>query len=366
MANEKNSSISDEIDLVDILKMIWFSRKTIFRITALWVLLGIGYAMIAPQEYIVSTTMIPQTKEGNKGLGGSLGGLASLAGVNIGRDFSGEIPPTLYPKIVNSLPFQREMFNTMITTSRADIKVSFEEYESDYGETGVLSIIRKYTIGLPGTVLKAFQGDPDPNVISSSLVPDDLIRISYSEKRLVESLAGKLDLSVDDKDGIITLSAIMPEPIAAAQMAMNAQRLLQEAITAFKVQKARQQLVFKEKLYKERKDEFLIKQRTLAEFRDRNLNISTSLARNEEERLGAEYGLALNVYNEIAKQLENARIQLEEDTPSFTILQPVIVPIERFKPKRKRIVLSALFMGFILSLGYIYGRYKYSELKNEW
>nr|WP_316932378.1 hypothetical protein [Capnocytophaga canimorsus] len=56
-------------------------------------LLGLLMAILSPKEYTATTIIVPQTSGSSK-LGGSLGGLAALAGVNLGKSSTEDIPPT--------------------------------------------------------------------------------------------------------------------------------------------------------------------------------------------------------------------------------------------------------------------------------
>ena len=56
--------------------------------------------------------------------------------------------------------------------------------------------------------------------------------------------------------------------------------------------------------------------------------------KTQEEALTNEYNLTYSVYSELAKQMEQAKIAVNETTPILTIVEPVVVPIERSKPKR--------------------------------
>ena len=51
-------------------------------------------------------------------------------------------------------------------------------------------------------------------------------------------------MNLNDKDGYITLSVDMPEPLAAAQLAAKVQELLQRYVTDFKIQKVKANLEF--------------------------------------------------------------------------------------------------------------------------
>ena len=63
-------------------------------------------------------------------------------------------------------------------------------------------------------------------------------------------------MNLNDKDGYITLSVDMPEPLAAAQLAAKVQELLQRYVTDFKIQKVKANLEFVEGRYEEAKKEY--------------------------------------------------------------------------------------------------------------
>jgi hypothetical protein len=110
------SDNTDEIDLIELLKKIYLEKKFILKISILAALFGVIYALFQPNEFTSSTTFIPQLSSGVKTGGSSLSGLASLAGINIGSmESSSEFPPTLYPQVVNGVPFRVELLSNEIT-----------------------------------------------------------------------------------------------------------------------------------------------------------------------------------------------------------------------------------------------------------
>ena len=105
----------DEIDLIELLKKVYLEKKFILKTSILAALFGIVYALFQPNEFTSSTTFIPQLSSGVKTGGSSLSGLASLAGINIGSmESSSEFPPTLYPQVVNGIPFQLDLLSSQI------------------------------------------------------------------------------------------------------------------------------------------------------------------------------------------------------------------------------------------------------------
>jgi uncharacterized protein involved in exopolysaccharide biosynthesis len=104
----------------------------------------------------------------------------------------------------------------------------------------------------------------------------------------------------------------------------------------------------------------------LARYRDKNKNILTAADRTKMERLESEYQICFAVFTELAKQLENSRIQVKEETPVFSIIEPISVPIERFKPKRKQILFIWVFIGIIIGVALVFGKKYFNKIKIDW
>ena len=162
-----------------------------------------------------------------------------------------------------------------------------------------------------------------------------------------------ISLNVNDKDGYVQLSASLGEPLAVAQLAERAQELLQTYITDFKIEKVKSNLTFVEQQYDAAKKRYEKMQDSLARFRDANKSFSSAVAKTQEEALTNEYNLTYSVYSELAKQMEQAKIAVNETTPILTIVEPVVVPIERSKPKRGLICVLFTFLGGFAGVGMV-------------
>jgi uncharacterized protein involved in exopolysaccharide biosynthesis len=353
----------DEIDLVEIAGKIWNGRYTILKAMLITGALGILIAFALPAEYTSSTSMVPQTAQSENKLGG-LSSLAAMAGFNLDMVSGGEaLSPMVYPQILQSGPFQLELMNTPFNFSELDHPVSLYEYYTNIKKPGILSLLTKYTIGLPGVIIKAIKGDKDHQLIPGE---NKLIAFTEKQEKVAKLLKEKVTLTIDSKQGYLILKASFHEPMLSAQVAEQARELLQKYITRFKTEKAASKLAFIEGRYLEKKKDFEKAQERLAWYRDQNRNTSSAVARTEEERLQSEFNISMNVYNELAKQLEQAKIQVKEDTPVFSILEPAIVHFEKTKPKKVLIIVIWLFLGVIAGMGIIFGKAYLSGIKQKW
>ena len=345
----------DEIDLIEIAAKLWAKRRFILKTTLIFMAIGLFIAIFTPNEYTASTTMVPQT--GDKKVGGSLGGLAAMAGINLGSMSSGEVlSPNVYPQILNNVNFQKELLYSKFSFEKAEEPISYFEYYTNekYRTFNLLGFVKRYTIGLPGVIIRGIKGKSEDNIQFEGL-PNAILKLSYDENRIIRSLLSNLSLEINDKQGFIVLSFKCGEPKLSAEVVQTSQRLLQKYITEFKIQKVQSNLEFIESSYVEAKRNFEEKQSELARFRDGNKSLYSALAKTQEEKLTSEYNLLLNIYTELAKQREQAKIAVTETTPILTVIKPTIIPTEKSGPRRAIMLIGFIFLGFIAGTGWILG-----------
>ncbi|MFY9152991.1 MAG: Wzz/FepE/Etk N-terminal domain-containing protein [Prolixibacteraceae bacterium] len=355
----------DEIDLLALVKTLWNGRKTVILTVIICAFLGLTVALLSPVQYTATTVMVPQVGgEGQSKLGG-LGGLAALAGISLDMNQGNELSPIVYPQIVNSIPFQLELMKTPLNFKDHTEPISLFDYYTVYKTSSVLGTVKKYTIGLPGLLIKAIKGKPEELKFSgdSSNYPLSLSEDQVAVQKILEA---QVSLDINAKDGYITLTTNMPEALAAAQLAQKAQVLLQKYITEFKIEKTKDNLNFIQQRYDETKAEFEKAQVSLALATDRNKNFTSGLPQIEIDRIQTRYTIAFSVFQELAKQLEQAKIQVKKDSPVFTIVEPVTVPAEKSKPKKAMILFIWIFLGGIIGTGIVFGREFLGEIKEKW
>ena len=346
---------SDEIDLVELIQKVWQGRKIAIKISVVFALLGVIFALSSTNIYTATTTFIPKGKSSGS-VGGSLGSLASLAGISLGGMSGGdsEIPPTMYPMVLNSIPFLEKTLLLEVPLNGQNIVIKeyllTQMYFKESNSFDFLNFLKKYTIGLPALLKgKIFA---KMNALPSAAENITIKRLTYEDEQLFNYLKGLVTISVNKKEGFITLSVQDKDPQVAAIIAQNTQHLLQQEVIDFKIKNAQELLTFTETLYTEKKVAFEALQDELASFRDQHQNISSGLFENKLSRLESELAIASAVNEELAKQVEQARIQVSKDTPIFTIIDPVVIPNQRTSPKRTLIVFGFTFLGFFLGLGY--------------
>ena len=352
------------IDLIALVRQLWNGRKAIIICTLLFMILGLVTALTMKRTYTVSSTMVPQVSSRSSS---SLGSLAALAGVDLGMPSSGgEISPVIYPQIVSSVPFRLELMNTPLHYSKAPVPVSLYTYLTEYNKPTFMGYVKKYTIGLPGTLIAMLRKEKsDPVMLDASSVGDSIpkpIMVSQEEALILKFVGENVSLSADKKEGYLTLSVTGSEPLQTAELALVAQELLQREITRFRTEKAQDNLEYVEARYKEIKAETESLQAQLAAVRDRSQDMTTSAARLQQERLQTKYTVSAAVYSEMAKQLEQAKMQVKRDSPTLTIIQPVTVPRQPSN-SRARTLFVWTFLGILLGCGYVLAKEYWPKLK---
>ena len=323
---------SDEIDLIELIKIAWNGRKQIIIISFVFVLLGVAAALLSPVVYSSSTTFINSQTESSSNSG--LSGVASLVGINLGGINSGsEIPPTMYPQLGESIEFKRDLLNSYIDEKE---QIKLEDFLANYN-----------------------------NIEKSVTENNNKLFVSEYENVLFNIINDVISISINQKDGFVTISANMPESEYAANTCINAREILQETVINNKIKSAKQKLEYSEQQLASKRTEFEEIQNKLAYFNDSNLNLVTSSVINEREKLEAEFQIINAVMIELSKQVEQRKLQVSEDTPVFSIVKEASMPVERSSPKRIQMVLIFGFIGLVASISYTLAKSPITQILKE-
>lgn len=349
--NDKLDPISDEIDLRLLIIPLWTNRKKIILIALIFGSIGGVLGFLNPVTYTASSTFLPQTSQSGGGTSG-LGGLAALAGINLNTTSAGgDIPPSMYSTILGSEFFRMRILDSKILLNGDSI--TYRSYLENR-PVSTLGIIREYTIGLPGKIIGL------PGKFLGLLVPKEeeklasnelqgLQPLSDNEYGLLNAVSGKVSIINDKEEGIITISVVESDPIIAAQITKVTEEVLQSWISEHKMKNAKAQYDFITKQFEAKQKEFFVIQNQLASYMDRNQNVLSQTSQIRVERLQAEFDLVQTVYSELAKQKEQAAIQLSKDTPTFSVLDPVKVPRVKDGLSLTFYVLGGFFIGLFSS-----------------
>ncbi len=348
----------DSIDIIPLLKTVWTDRKLVLKVVCISFVIGCIVALTSPVVYESQTTFVPQTSEQNSTNYKNLGSIASLAGINLDTEASSldsYISPLLYSKIAESEEFSINLMKEELISLNGD-RFSIKDYmlAADQKSFNIIGFIKKYTIGL-------FTFSKTKEAVNSQLL-EGYNFISEEDYGLVKGFKGKFSIEINKKEAYIQVIANDKDAFISTQLVKLVTKNLQSRIISLRTNKIKEQLVYSKEQYKQKQDEFEILQNNVAAFKDSNKNISTAVFLSELEKLEAEYELQQNILMALASEYNSNKIKLNKDTPIFSVLDEVSVPNQRSKPKRKQIVLIYMFIGVIISIGYIFVKDPFKEI----
>ena len=363
--NRVHAVEEEEIDIKEIILKLWHERKFILVTTGIFLAIGLFIALASPVSYTTSATFVPQVSESGRG---NLGGMAAMMGVNLGSTGSGEVlSPDVYPQIVNSAPFCKDIMETPITVKKSEgTPITLYEYYTnpEYQNKNLLGSIKKYTLGLPGVILSALRsGEEEETSVHNDTITKQIVALTEDERKVMKAIQENISFNNNSKEGHITMGYTFSEPQATASITNQLFNTLQEYVKEYKTQKQIDNLQFVEESYQAARQDFLQKQGALASFQDANRGLTTALARTTEQRLRSEYDIAFTVYNELAKQQEQAKLAVKESTPLLTVINPVVVPHEKSAPRRSIILVGFIFLGIVVGIGWVFVKPIFTDLK---
>ena len=123
-----------------------------------------------------------------------------------------------------------------------------------------------------------------------------VVILTEKEKEQIDALKKIITATIDKKTAITNISVTLQNPKIAAVVADSVVRQLQEYIIGYRTSKAREDCVYLEKLFEERKQEYYAVQKEYAEYVDTHDNLILQSVRAEQERLQNDMNLAYQVY----------------------------------------------------------------------
>lgn len=345
-----DNSEEKDIDLTLILKKLLQNKKMILLWCLVGLVLGLIIAVSIPREYQTSVTLAPEAN-GNKSSNSNLGALAAMAGVNIGSSGADAVSPQLYPDIVKSAPFSLSLLNVMLTDKDEKRKFTVAEYLENDVKSPWWSVIT----GAPGMIIGALSGgdNKEENIETATVSETDPLVISTKESQLLGALNRRLNVAVDIKTSIVTISVRMQDPMVSAILADSVAKQLKEYITDYRTNKARQDLEYIEKLNAEAKQKYYEAQQKYANYLDTHQGIVLYSAQTMSDRLENEATLAFNMFNQTSQQLQMAKAKVQEETPVFATINPATVPVKPVAPRKVLIIVGFIFLAFVAACVWI-------------
>ena len=345
MNTENNSKLQPEKSTFGLLWQDIKKHKLLYyKALGATLVVSVIIAMSIPNYYTCTVKLAPELSGGNKSAGG-LASLASSFGVNLNSGGNGvdAIIPSLYPDLMNSVAFKASLFPVKVQQDGEDSTMTYYDY--------LLNHQRKpWWTTAKSALFSAFKSEK-PTVNTQKVNP---FRLTEEQYGVIEMMGSKVFCDVDILTMVITINVTDQDPLVAATMADSVQVHLQKVITDYRTQKARIDLAYNQKLFKEAKDRYEKARRRSAAYNDANQRAFLERIRSEASDLENEKQLQLTAYTQVASQLQLAEAKVQEDTPAFTLLQPATVPLVKSGPNRKQIVFILLFIVIIVTSVYVF------------
>jgi uncharacterized protein involved in exopolysaccharide biosynthesis len=340
----------DEISLLDMVLVLARNKRLILITTGIFVALGLFIAIFSPNKYNSSATLIREVTEGSS-LSGSLGGLAALGqglGLSLGGASKG-LSAEAYPELLRSREVRLAVVrDTYYFPDVGDSLTLTAYFESQKGFNPI-ALIKKITIGLPGTIMQIFRGDKSSAAIIAAdgqpLYPTE------EEDEAMKRVAEMLSVNVDQQTGLMTVSISSWSPLFSANLTERFVNHLIQRVRSIRTQKSRENLEFIQERFQEAEEELRKAEETLAAFDDRYNNPQTAQLRTERSRLQRQVSFKSQLYSDMQAQMTQAEIELQRSEPVITVVEKPLPPLEKSSPNRKLIVILSLFLGGGLGVG---------------
>ena len=292
---QNDTQYDDEIDLRELFMVLWVGKIKIVAITAVFAVASVIYALSVPNQYKVTALLAPAQSSGGglSGALGKLGGLASLAGVRIGR---GEVSEAqIAQEIMKSWNF--------IEGFIADNDLAVEVFAAKgwSKESNELQI----NDGIYDTQNKKWLVENEAGVMGPP-----------SSWKLFETFDKRLGVSENKKSGLVSVSFEYYSP----QIAKQWLDLYVSAINAH------------------------MQERKIAEVTN---NINYLQAQIEKTSIAE---MREVFYTIIEEQTKNKMVAEASPEYAFVAVSPSMVPEEKSHPKRALICILGTLLGGMLSV----------------
>ena len=324
-------------------------KKLYYKVLGITFIVSAIIMLSIPNYYKCTVMLAPEIPGGTKGTSG-LASLASSFGFNLNNVSGADaIMPNLYPDLMNSVAFRASLFPVKVQQEDGDTAMTYYDYLKNHQRMPWWSAgMKAVGNGISSFISSLFGLEEET---SEKVNP---FRLTKEQMEIIEKMDRKVVCYVDKKTFVITIEVTDQDPLIAATMADSVQMHLQEFITDYRTRKARVDLAYNQKLFKEAQERYEKARLKSAAYSDANRHAIFAKKLSEQARLENELQLQNRAYAQVAAQLQMAEAKVQEETPAFTLLQPATVPIEKVGPKRIVTVLVLLFIFILATTAFVF------------
>lgn len=294
-------------------------------------IMGSIIAVGIPRQYRVVSKVAPELSLRST----SLTSLASLTGASMLSGNNDALLPYVYPDIVGSSSFLVDILNSPVNDSTL-----FYYLENDM-PTFWLGKAIVFPMTVVGWIKNRFS---DVSFEEDTAI--DPYRLTKKQFSCCKFLEKSIDVAVDKKTFLVTISVTLPDKEVAAMVSRYVIDNLKKRVTEYRIQKAVFNAEYLEKVAAEAHETYMKSQFEYASYLDRNQSVS--LKSNLVQSLDYQNIVNLNfqLYSSLSSELQQARTKVKQETPVFVEIVPPTVPI-RSANSRKRVALLFALLGLV-------------------
>ena len=338
--------MENKLSIFDLYRDIYRNRRLYYKVIAVTFIIAAFITLCIPNYYRCTVKLAPELSGNSKT--GSLASLASSFGINIasGNFGTDALIPTLYPDLINSVPFRASLFPVLVEQEddSTHTKMSYYDYLSNEQKLPWWTSSKKAII----ETIKSWFIDKD------TLEFVNPFKLTKEQYNIAKEMEDKVVCDVDKKTLVITIDVTDTDPYIAATMADSVRVRLQRFITDYRTSKARIDLEYNKKLLVESEARYEKARKAYADYADANRNILFENMRSERTKLENKMQIEYRSYSQVLAQLQLAEAKVQEETPAFTILQPATVPVKKEGPKRVVLCFAFMFLAGVVTTLYVF------------
>ena len=340
---KKRFFVGKEIDIVGVVRAIWREKKLLFVFVSVFAVMGVVYALNQAKRYTAMVILAPEMS--GMGMSSSISDIARMVGVELGKGNSSvdAIYPEIYPDLFASTDFIVDLFDVPVCLQKSHVEKSyFNHIIQDskipfwkYPQVKLMEWIE--SLGAKengGGKINTFQ----------------LTKVQYN---ICDVIRKNIGCQIDKSTNVITISVTDEDPLVAAVMADTLQKRLQDYITSYRTQKARNDLDYAQKICAEAKVQYVQSMKKYASYSDSNMDALLQSVRSQQENLENDMQLCYNTYASAMQKVEAAKARVQERTPAFTVIQRASVPLTASSMPRSMMVMIFIVLGVLCDVAWI-------------
>ena len=342
MQENTNNIYEDEgIDVAALFARLWKRRSLIIKCCVAGVVLGLIVGFSIPKTYKAKAVFTPETQQR---VGAGVSSIASMMGVSLDNSMDA-IDVEMYPDVVGSTPFLYNLLDLQVRTKDGKIDTTLTEYILNHQKKAWWNHVMAAPFKLVALMMPDKEEEEEQELVMTNL--------PKAERRVMKHLRKEINVLVDKKTGMTSMSIRMQDPYVAATVLEAVVENLKTYVSDYRTSKARQDVENLSVICEERRQDYYAAQQAYAKYTDANKNVVLNSTKAEAQRLQQEMNLAYQVYSQVATQLEGARIKVQQDKPVFAVLEPVTVPYKKLAPSKAKILVVFTLLSACLAAAWI-------------